>query len=156
MDKNSMKLEVPAEMREMVDSSVKQAREGFQKFMETAGTALTQFETKADAAQDQLAAVQKKTVSFVGAQVHAAFDLAEEMLKAKNVEEIVRIQSAFVAAQVAALKDHASDAALLAQDHARSFSADMMHEAEKIQALARETLERGIEAAKTALKTDRS
>jgi phasin len=100
--------QIPNEVRDFAEKSVEQARKAFEGF---AGAAQKAIDTSADmpfglpAAKD----VSAKALSFAEANVNAAFDLAQKLVHAKDAQEVFKLQSEFVQAQLKAIQDQTQE-----------------------------------------------
>lgn len=101
--------QVPAEMRDLAEKSVKQARQAFEGFM----GAVQQGAGKADetvfSAGTGLRDASQKAVSYAENNVKAAFDLAEKLCQAKDFQEVVALQTEFVKSQMGAFQAQARE-----------------------------------------------
>jgi phasin len=101
--------EIPPEMRDFAERSVAQARKAFEGFMgavhKTAGTVDSPAIPGFSGAKD----ISAKAVSFAETNVNAAFDLAEKLVQAKDIQEVLAIQSEFLKAQMAAIQNQAKE-----------------------------------------------
>ena len=93
--------EVPAEMREFAERSVAQARKAFEGFMGAVHKTSGQFDTSAVAGVKD---VSSKAVTFAEANVTSAFDLAEKLVHAKDVQDVIAIQTEYLKTQMAAVE----------------------------------------------------
>jgi len=94
--------EVPTEMREFAERSVAQARKAFEGFMGAVQKSATVIE--APAGNPALASAKDmsaKAVSFAESNVNAAFDLAEKLVHAKDIQEVMSLQSEYLKSQMA-------------------------------------------------------
>lgn len=96
--------EVPSEMRDLASRSVEQARKAFETFVSAAQKASSLGETAQNPVQKNLADAAKRTVGYAEQNVSAAFAMAERMVQAKTVEEIVKIQGDFMQSQASAIQ----------------------------------------------------
>ncbi len=101
--------EVPAEIRDLTEKSVNEARKVFERFVEAAQTATAQAEGTVDVLQSSAKEVGASAISFTEANVKAAFDLALKLVRAKDFQEIVTVQSDYVKTQAAALEEQAKE-----------------------------------------------
>ena len=94
--------DIPPEMREFAGRSVAQARKAFEGFMgavhKTSGT----FENAAPISTKD---VSTKAVSFAETNVNSAFDLAERLIHAKDVQDVLAMQAEYLKSQLAAIED---------------------------------------------------
>jgi len=101
--------EIPPEMRDFAERSVAQARKAFEGFMgafhKTAGSGDGPAIPALSGAKD----VSLKAVSFAETNVNAAFDLAEKLVHAKDLQEVLAIQSEYVKAQLAAIQSQTKE-----------------------------------------------
>ena len=101
--------EVPAEMRDFAERSVLQARKAFEGFMGAVHKASGALDLQQNPAMQGARDIQTKAVSYAENNVNAAFDLAERLVRAKDVQEFLAIQSEFVKAQMEAVQAQARD-----------------------------------------------
>jgi hypothetical protein len=57
-----------------------------------------------------------KALSFAESNVNAAFDLAQKLVRAKDVNEVLALQSEFAKSQMAAMQTQAKKLGAVAQD----------------------------------------
>lgn len=143
-------LEVPPEMRDMLEKGVSQAREGFGKLMQAADEAATQVDRKAGAAQNKAMEMHRQTMNFTESHVSAAFDLAANLVKAKSLEEVMRLQTEYMTKQFAALRGQIQQAGQTIEAEAQAAAADMAAETKKMQAQAKDALEKGVAMTRNA------
>jgi hypothetical protein len=96
--------EIPAEMRDLAEKSVEQAKTAFDGFIGAANKAVAAADTQATTAQHQSRDLAKRAMGYAEQNVTAAFDLAQRLLHAKDVQEVVQIQTEFVKTQVSSLQ----------------------------------------------------
>ncbi len=101
--------EVPAEMREFAERSVAQARKAFEGFMGAVQKYSTVLEPAANPALTGAKDVSSKAVTFAESNVNAAFDLAEKLVHAKDVQEVMQLQSEYLKAQMTTIQDQAKE-----------------------------------------------
>jgi len=99
--------QVPAEMRDLAEKSVKQAREAFEGFMGAVQSGAGKFNESASTASSGFQTVSGQAVSFAESNVKAAFDLAEKLCHAKDVQDVVALQSEFLKTQMNAFQTQA-------------------------------------------------
>ncbi len=101
--------EVPPEMRDFAERSVAQARKAFEGFMgavqKTAGSVDTASIPGLSGAKD----ISLKAVSFAETNVNAAFDFAERLVRANDLQEVLAIQTDYVKAQLAAIQSQTKE-----------------------------------------------
>lgn len=118
--------EIPPDMRKFAEQSVEQARKAFDGFISAAHQAVNDMEGRAKAAQAGAKDVGGLAMAFAERNVSASFDFAQKLVRARDVEEIMRLQGDYVKEQVQALNDQARElgqaASRVAQETARSKS----------------------------------
>lgn len=114
--------EVPSEMRELAERSVEQARKAFEGFVGAAQKAAGTFQGATSTMQSGARDVSSKTMSYAEANVKAAFDHAQKLVKAKDMQEVMQLQSEYVKAQIATLQEQAKDIGSIVQQAAASKS----------------------------------
>lgn len=101
--------EIPAQVREIAEKSVDQAKRAFEGFMDQAQKAVSTIEGQASAMQATTKDLNSKAFSFAEANVAASFDFAQRLTRAKDVNEIVKLQTEFVQSQLKAFNDQAKE-----------------------------------------------
>ena len=103
------RFETPKEMRAMAEASVEQARKTFEKFVEsaqaTAGTLEERGATVRAGAKDAGA----KAIANAEKNVQASLDYAQSLLYAKDLGEVMRLNSEYVQSQMRALAEQAGE-----------------------------------------------
>ena len=101
--------EIPSEMRDMAERSVDQARKAFEGFVGAAQKAAGTLTGATSTFQSGAVTVSSKTMAYAEANVKAAFDHAQKLVKAKDMQEIMQLQSDYVKAQIATLQEQARE-----------------------------------------------
>lgn len=116
--------EIPEQMRDFAEKSVDQARKAFDDFMNVTQQAVSKVEDSANAMQTGTTDVNRKALTFAEEQVDAAFKFAQDMVRAKDVEEMMSLQQGYLRKQMETLGEQARDlsdtATKAAQDAAKS------------------------------------
>jgi phasin len=118
MTTDPMSFEIPQEMRNFVEQSVTQAQQAFAGFVTAANSAVAGMEDRANAARVGARDVTGKAMDYAQRNVVATFEHAQNLIRAKSPDEVVRLQSDFVKAQMQALNEQARDLAQLASQTA--------------------------------------
>lgn len=92
--------EVPVEMRDFAEKSVQQARTAFEGFMGAIEKSTGTAEASAGSASANVKDASEKAVTFAKANVDAAFTLAEKMVKAKDIQDVMALQAEFLKSQM--------------------------------------------------------
>ena len=112
--------EIPQEMRAFAEQSVEQAKKAFGSFIQAATEAVSQMQGRAQMAQESAKDMAEKSMSYAEQNVASTFEFAQNLLRAKDPSEIMRLQSEFVSRQMQTLTQQAQDlsqsAAKLAAD----------------------------------------
>ena len=98
------KYEIPAEMREFAERSVAQARKAFEGFMGAVHKTTGSIEAPQNPVLQGAKEIQVKAVTYAETNVNAAFDLAERLVHAKDIQEVMAIQTEYLKAQVEAIQ----------------------------------------------------
>jgi phasin len=110
-----MAYEVPSEMRDFAEKSVEQARKAFEGFIGAAQKAAGSMEAAPFPLPLQVKDLGSKAMSFAEANVKAAFDLAQNMVHAKDMQEVLALQSEYIRAQMVAIQEQARELGSLAR-----------------------------------------
>ena len=100
---------VPAEMREFADRSVQQARKAFEGFMGAVKKSAGAVNADAIPAPLNVTPGAVKAVTIAEKNVTAAFDLAEKLVHAKDIQEVMALQAEFLKAQMAAFQEQSRE-----------------------------------------------
>jgi len=100
--------EVPNEMRDFAERSVEQARKAFEGFLSVAQRA-TGAAGEAAKGSEGVKSVGAQVMSYTERNVNAAFDLAQKLVKAKDPQEALALQSEYVKTQIAVLQEQAKE-----------------------------------------------
>jgi phasin len=99
------KLEVPAEMRDLANKSVEQAKRAFDSFMGATHQAAGNIQGSAQKAQENSVKATKEAVGYAEQNVKAALDHAQALVQAKGFDEVMKLQTEFMRSQMTALQD---------------------------------------------------
>lgn len=93
--------EIPPELREMAEKNVEQARAAYGQFMDFLTQAMGAWaSTPGGAEMGGFRAVQEKAVGFAKENAERSFALASELSRAKDMQEMLTLQSRFVQTQM--------------------------------------------------------
>jgi phasin len=109
----NMNFEIPAEMRALAEKSVDQARQAFETFT----SAATQTATHAASTADKQAAgaragakeVGGLAVRFAQRNVASSFEFAQQLVRAKDSQEVMALHADYVKRQIAALSEQTKE-----------------------------------------------
>ncbi len=108
--------EIPPEMRDFAEKSVEQARKAIDGFMSAAQKTADTFEGSANTVQASARDAARKTFSYTEQNLSAAFDLAQRMVRAKDMQEAMQIQAEFVRTQFESMQTQMKEFGSLAQN----------------------------------------
>jgi len=100
---------VPEGVRALAEKAVAETRQAYERSLDAFDASLTTFERSFDAAGQGAAAFNRKIVDIARRNVDASFDLAATLAGAKNLVDIVELQSAFWRKQFAVLTAQAEE-----------------------------------------------
>ena len=100
---------LPNEVRAFVEQSVAQARTAFDGIAQAANQAVAQWKGQAEAARAGASEIAHKSMAFAEQNMSSTFDFAQKLMHAKNPQEVMRLQSEFLANQMRALSSQAQD-----------------------------------------------
>jgi phasin len=107
--------EIPPEMRDFAEKSVEQARKAIDGFMSAAQKTADTFEGSATTVQASARDAARKTFTYTEQNLNAAFDLAQRMVRAKDMQEAMQIQAEFVRSQFEAMQSQMKEFGSMAQ-----------------------------------------
>ena len=105
----SENFEVPPEMRALAEKSFEQARQAFEGFLSAANRTVSRFEGQAESARKGAQDVGQKAVSFAERNIANAFEFAEKLVRAKDVDEVLALQADYIKDQIQALTEQAKE-----------------------------------------------
>jgi phasin len=113
-------------VRQAADSTLAQARQAVDQYIREATRLYGAMEASAEAAQSGTREVNRKAIGFAETNVNAAFDFAQQLVRAKDPKEIVQLQQEFLkrqveqmSSQMKELGEHATQTAQTASAAAR-------------------------------------
>jgi phasin len=96
--------QVSADMRAMVEKSVEQARQAFDGFIGAAQRAVDMFgETAGKGAKD----IAEKAMTFAEKDMAISFDFARQLVRARGMQDVLKLQTDYVNAQMQLFSEHA-------------------------------------------------
>jgi phasin len=110
--------EIPTEMRAFAEQSVEQAKLAFDKFIAAAHDAVNTFEGRAKTAQAGAKDVSEQAMAYAEENVSNAFAFAQKVVRAKDVNELMQLQSEFIKVQMQTLSEQAKELGQTATKHA--------------------------------------
>lgn len=93
--------EIPPELRDLAEKNVEQARAAYGQFMDFLAKAMGAWSgAPAGLELGGFRAVQDKAIAFAKENAERSFSLASELARAKDVQEVLTLQSRFVQTQM--------------------------------------------------------
>ena len=112
--------EIPTEMRDFAEKSVDQARKAFEGFMGAAHKAAGSVDASAHSVTANAKDMGVKAMSYAEQNITAAFELAQKMVRAKDVQEVLKLQGDYAKAQMSAIQTQAKELGSIVQTAAAS------------------------------------
>ena len=142
--------EVPAEMRDFAEKSVDQARKAFDSFISAARRTADSVQGSAEAARTNAQDVSSRGFEYAEQNVNAAFDLAQKLVRSRDVQEAMQHQAEFVRSQFAAIQAQAKEFGGLAQSAIQQSAEKAKGAMQESAEHARKAMEQSTEAARKA------
>lgn len=117
---NAINYEIPAEMRDLAEKSVEQARKAFEGFVGAAQKAVGQADSTTTTMQSSARAIGDKAVTFAEQNMRSAFDYAQKFVRATDMQELMSLQSEYIRTQMSALQEQAKEFGSAMQNAAQS------------------------------------
>ena len=92
--------DIPTEMRELAEKNVEQARVAYGQFMEFMSQAMNAWSSSGAPEAGNFKALQERAVAFAKENAERSFALASDLAKARDIQEIVTLQSRYVQTQM--------------------------------------------------------
>src|SRR5271169_5880902 len=99
--------EVPADVRAMMEKSMEQARVAVSAFMSAAQRAMSDFDGQAQAVQASAKDVSEKAMGYAERNVANTFAFADRLVHAKDIQQVIALQTEFVQSQMKELAEQA-------------------------------------------------
>ncbi len=103
--------QIPAQIRDLAEKNFEQARGAFLGFIGAAQKATGAAEALPTSAKEAVT----KAISFAETNVNAAFDLAQKLLHAKDVQEVLSLQTEYAKSQLETIQTQAKELSDAAQ-----------------------------------------
>ena len=141
--------EIPKEMRAVAEQSVEQAKLAFNNYLQAAQEAVSTFDQWVKASQLGAHGVYNKAMKFAQRNVLSAFEFAEKIVQAKDIEELIQTQTEFVQSQMQVLSEQVKHLGEVATKAAMDSLKDLGETASKTATSVKEL---GETASKAAMK----
>ena len=113
--------EIPQQLRQLAEMNIEQARTAYGQFMDAMAQAMSAWSSaSANAMTSGFKAVQERAIQFAKENAEAGFALANELTKAKDLQDVIGLQSRFAQKQMEAYARQAQDLSRLMGEATRS------------------------------------
>ena len=114
--------EIPPELRDFAEKNVEQARVAYGQFMDFLAQAMGAWAGSPGSSEmPGFKAVQEKAVAFAKENAERSFALASEIARAKDVQEVLTLQSRYAQTQMQTFSIQAQQLSWLMADAIRDF-----------------------------------
>ena len=103
------RFEIPEGVRSVAEASVAQARQSFDRLLETAQATAGTLEERGATVRAGARDIGAKAITYAERNVQASLDYAQSLLHAKDMVEVMRLHSEFVQAQMRTLAEQANE-----------------------------------------------
>ncbi len=103
------RFEIPSEMRAFAERSVEQAKQAFDGFISAAHQAVSAMEGQAETARKGASQITEKAMNFAEQNVARSFEFAQQLVRAKDVQEVMKLQAEYVRNQLQVFTEQARD-----------------------------------------------
>ncbi|WP_166302807.1 MULTISPECIES: phasin family protein [unclassified Bradyrhizobium] len=103
------KFEIPKDMRSMAEASFDQARKAFEQFVTNARDTAGKIEERNAEMRAGAKDLSAKALSYAERNVQSSLDYAQSLLKANDLNEVMRLHSEYVQGQMRSLAEQASE-----------------------------------------------
>jgi phasin len=113
--------EIPQQLRELAEKNVEQARTAYGQFMDALAQAVSAWSSvSSDTVTSGFKAAQERAIQFAKENAEAGFALANELTKAKDLQDLLRLQSSFAQKQMQSYARQAQELGRLMAEATRS------------------------------------
>jgi phasin len=103
------RLEIPGEMRVVVERSIERAKLALDNYIRATEEAASILEKRVEANQIGAAEVGKKAMNFALRNAISAFEFAQRIVQAKSVTEFIRLLNDFLQSQMRTMGEQVMD-----------------------------------------------
>jgi phasin len=101
--------EIPAQVREMAEKNVEQARQAYGQFLDMAKKAQDMMTQSTGAVADSALEVQGKAMRYTQDNLDTSFRMAAELARARDLKEALEIQSRYAERQMRTYAEQSQD-----------------------------------------------
>lgn len=99
--------DIPPEMRAFTEKTVEQARQAFEGFMSAARHTVGSMEDRAELARKSAKDVGQAAMAFAERNIASSFDHAQRLVRARSVDEMLKLHADHVKTQMQSLAEQA-------------------------------------------------
>lgn len=103
------RFDVPPEMRAFAEKSVEQAKQAVDGFISAAHRAFDEFEGHAETARKGAKDVTAKAMAFAEQNIANSFEFAQQLLRAKDLQDVLKLQADYARRQMQAFNEQARE-----------------------------------------------
>ncbi|MCG2627763.1 phasin family protein [Bradyrhizobium sp. WYCCWR 13023] len=108
-DQSNGHFEIPPEMRNMAESSFKQARDAFEKLLANAEAAAGTMEERGASMRAGAKDIGARALAFAETNVQASLNYAQSLAHARDLTEVMRLHGDYVQSQMKTLAEQAGE-----------------------------------------------
>jgi phasin len=101
--------QIPPEMRVLAEKSVEQAKQAMEGFISAAHRTVSVLESQAETARKGAKDVGAKAMDFAELNITNSFDFAQNLVRAKDVQEMLELQASYIKTQMQVLAEQAKE-----------------------------------------------
>jgi phasin len=101
--------QIPPEMRAIAAKTVEQAKQAIEGFISAAQRTVSTFEGKAETARKGAKDVGQMAMSYAEQNLASSFDFAQQLVRAKDVQEMLELQTSYIRTQMQVLAEQAKE-----------------------------------------------
>jgi phasin len=102
--------EIPMQLRELAEKNIEQARTAYGQLMDGMSQAMSAWlSAPSEAMTSGFKAVQEQAIQFAKGNAEACFALASDLTKAKDLQDVLRLQSSFAQKQMVTYSQQAQE-----------------------------------------------
>jgi phasin len=114
--------EIPQQLREIAEKNIEQARTAYGQLMDAMTQAMSAWISAPSEMTSGFKGVQERAIQFAKENAEAGFTLANELTKAKDLQDVLRLQSSFAQKQMESYARQAQELGRLMVEATRSAS----------------------------------
>lgn len=109
MSEQGRYFEAANETRSMAEAGLEQARKALDSFLAGAQQTANSIEGRNEAVRDSVRDISSKAIAFAQQNMTASLDYAEKLVRARDLSDVMRLNTEYVQDQMRALTEQASE-----------------------------------------------